>query len=232
LKHALLALLLAAPAAAQDRAAEIEFENHLVELEAKQAAIAADRKRKEGVIEATLVAMNDGPIVSGRLHAHMTAKDISVKLGTDVQTEAVSVTDRAGKVTIWLSPALAAYPRVYGPLIARELAESYYAGMRASAERSYMIRASAGLVWLELGGELSRYPVIEGLTGARVSAVESIIDIWARNDARTALDRIGQADGVPGLYDVPVKTDAERASIEADNKAFVAFLLEEREIKR
>jgi hypothetical protein len=232
LKHALLALLLAAPAAAQDRAAEIDFENSLRELEAQQAATAAERKRKEGVIETTLVAMNDGPIVAGRLYAHMIDKGVSVKLGSEVQTDAVSVTVRDGKTTIWLAPSLPAYPRVYAPLIARELAASYYAGMRASAERSYMIRASAGLVWLELGGELSRYPVIEGLTGARVSAVESIIDLWARNDAQTALERAGQADGVPGLYDVPVKTDAERASIEADNKAFVAFLLEERELKR
>jgi len=226
MKYAILALILAVPAVAQDRAAEIDWENYQQELVVKKAAQAVERAKSIGVIERTLVAMNDGPEAGGKVVAYMNEKGVEVKLGSDVQTDAVGVTVREGKTTLWLNPSLPAYPRVYGPLIAKEIAALMYAGMPACAERAYMVRGTAGRVWLELGGEPSNLPVIEGLKALKVPAVSEAMGAWATDAAQMALYKIGQADALPELHDM--KGGAE---LEAANKLFVAFLLDEREIR-
>lgn len=227
MKYAILALMLAAPAAAQDRSAEIDWENHLQDLEAKKAAQSVERAKSIAAIERTLVAMNDGPEAAGRVVAYMNEKDIEVKLGEDVQAEPVRVTVRDGKTTIRLSPSLPAYPRVYGPLIAKEVAALMYAGMPACAERAYMVRGTAGRVWVELGGEPSSLPVIEGLTGAKVPAVSEAMGAWATDAAQMALYKIGQAENLPELYELK-----ESPAVEAANKRFVSFLLDERDLRQ
>ena len=226
MKHAILALFLAVPAVAQDRAAEIDFENHLQELETKNAAKAVERAKSIAAIERTLVAMNDGPEAGGRVVSYLSDKSIEVKLGSDVQTEPVSVTVRSGKTTIWLAPSLPAYPRVFGPLIAKEAAALMYADMPASAERSYMVRGTAGRVWIELGGEPSKLPVIEGLKDLAVPAVSEAMGAWATDAAQMALYKIGQAENLPELYELK-----ESPAVEAANKRFVIFLLDERDAR-
>lgn len=226
MKYAILALILAVPAAAQDRAAEIDWDNHLQDLESRKAARSVERAKSIAAIERTLVAMNDGPEAAGRVVAYLNDKGVEVKLGSDVQTEAVSVTVRGARKTIWLSPSLPAYPRVYGPLIAKEAAAMMYADMPACAERSYMIRGTAGRVWIELGGEPSNLPVIEGLKGLAVPAVSEAMGAWATDAAQMALYKIGQAESLPELYELK-----ESPAVEAANKAFVIFLLDEREIR-
>lgn len=225
MKHAILALILSVPAAAQDRAAEIDFENQLQEMESAQAK-AVERAKAIAAIERTIVAMNDGPEAGGRVVAYMNDKGIEVKLGSDVQTEAVSVTVREGKTTLWLNPSLPAYPRVYGPLIAKAIAAKMYADMPACAERSYMVRGTAGRVWLELGGEPSKLPVIEGLKGLAVPAVSEAMGAWATDAAQMALYKIGQAENLPELYEL-----GESPANEAANKRFVIFLLDERDAR-
>ncbi|MEQ1918197.1 MAG: hypothetical protein ABL955_03285 [Elusimicrobiota bacterium] len=227
MKYAILALILAVPAVAQDRAAEIEWDNHVQELESKKIAQLAERAKSIAAIERTLVAMNDGPEAGGLVVAYMNDKGIEVKLGSDVQTDPVSVTNRAGKAIIWLNPSLPAYPRVYGPLIAKEIAALMYADMPACAERSYMVRGTAGRVWIELGGEPSNLPVIEGLTGAKVPAVSEAMGAWATDAAQMALYKIGQAEYLPELYELK-----DAPAVEAANKRFVIFLLDEREIRQ
>jgi hypothetical protein len=226
LKYAILALLLAVPAVAQDRAAEIDFENHLQDLESKNAAKAVERAKSIAAIERTLVAMNDGPEGAGRVVAYLNDKSIEVKLGSDVQTEPVSVTVRSGKTTIWLAPSLPAYPRVFGPLIAKEVAALMYADMPACAERSYMVRGTAGRVWIELGGEPGKLPVIEGLKDLAVPAVSEALGAWATDAAQMALYKIGQAENLPELYELK-----ESPAVEAANKRFVIFLLDERDLR-
>ena len=227
MKYAILALILAVPAVAQDRAAEIEWDNHVQELESKKIAQLAERAKSIAAIERTLVAMNDGPEAGGLVVAYMNDKGIEVKLGSDVQTDPVSVTNRAGKAILWLNPSLPAYPRVYGPLIAKEIAALMYADMPACAERSYMVRGTAGRVWIELGGEPSNLPVIEGLTGAKVPAVSEAMGAWATDAAQMALYKIGQAENLPELYELK-----DAPAVEAANKRFVIFLLDEREIRQ
>lgn len=236
MKHALLALLAVSvviPAAAQDRSAEIEWENRLRELEQEKAAQTVERAKKVAAIETTLVAMNDGVEMSGEIVAYLRDEGIEVKLGSSVQTEPVSVTTRDGKTVIWLAESLPAYPRVYGPLIARAVAERKLAGYPASAERAYMIRGVAGRVWLELGGEPSALPVIEGTKGLAVPAVSEAMGAWATDSAQMALYKIGSAENLPELYELQsaAKTQAEKDALEAANKRFVAFLLAERDAR-
>lgn len=225
MRYALAALLLASPALAQNRAAEIDFQNALEEAQA--AAKAATAKR--AAIERTLVAMNDGVEAGGVVVAYLRDKAISVVPA--VQPEAVKVVMVAGKPEIRLSVDLPAYPRVYGPLIAKEVAAMIYADMPACAERSYMRRAVAARVWVELGGEFSKLPVIEGLTGDKVSAVSDEIAVWGdKNGAEMALYKVGEAEklsSIPELQD-SAKDAAAKAKLDAANARFVAFLIDER----
>ncbi len=227
LKYAILALILTVPAFAQDRAAEIDWQNHLQDLEAGKAAQSVARAKSIAAIERTLVAMNDGPEAGGRVVTYMNEKGIEIKLGSDVQTAPVSVTVRAGKTILWLNPSLPAFPRVYGPLIAKEIATRMYADMPACAERAYMVRGTAGRVWIELGGEPSKLPVIEGLNGLKVPSVSEAMGAWATDGAQMALYKIGQAENLPELYELK-----DAPAVEASNKRFVIFLLDEREIRQ
>lgn len=220
---ALAALLLAVPAAAQNRAAEIDFENSL-----REAGLAKSAQSRAAV-ERTLVAMNDGPEAGGRVVAYLRERGIEVSVKS--QAEAVKTESVKGRTSIFLSDALPAYPRVYGPLIAKEIAALTLADMPACAERSYMRRATAGRVWTELGGEPSRLPVVEALTGDKVPAVSDEISAWAdKGGAEMALYRIGEAEKLPSLPDMmdAAKDAAERAKLEAANARFVAFLIDEK----
>ena len=152
--------------------------------------------------------------------------ETKVKLASDVQTDPVSVTVRAGKAIIWLNPTLPAYPRVFGPLIAKEVATLMRADMPDCAERAYTVRGTAGRVWIELGGEPSNLPVIEVVKGLKVPAVSEAMGAWATDAAQMALYKIGQAENLPELYEMK-----DAPAIEAANKRFVIFLLDERDIR-
>lgn len=220
---ALAALLLTVPAAAQNRAAEIDFENSLQESGLAKAAQA------RAAVERAMVAMNDGPEAGGKVVAYLRERGIEVSV--KAQAEASKTVVEKGRASITLSDALPAYPRVYGPLIAKEAAAMMLADMPACAERSYMRRATAGRVWTELGGEPSKLPVVEGLTGDKVPAVSDEISVWAdKGGAEMALYRIGEAEKLASLPDMmdAVKDPAERAKLEAANARFVAFLIDEK----
>lgn len=224
MKYAALALLLAAvPAAAQNRAAEIDFENALRDstlLKSVQNAAAVER---------TLVAMNDGPEASGKVVSYL--RDHGIEVTVKPQAEAVKTVVEKGRTSIVLSESVPAYPRVYGALIAKEIAALMLADMPACAERSYMRRATAGRVWTELGGEPSKLPVIEPLTGDKVAAVSDEITLWTdKGGAEMSLYKIGEAEkllSLPELIDT-AKDAAVKAKLEAANARFVAFLIDEK----
>ena len=111
---ALAALLLAVPAAAQNRAAEIDFENSLQESSLLKSA------QNSAAIERTLVAMNDGPEAGGKVVSYLREHDIKVSVKS--QPEAVKTVVEKGRTSITLSDSMPAYPRVYGALIAKEIA--------------------------------------------------------------------------------------------------------------
>lgn len=222
---ALAALLLAVPAVAQNRAAEIDFQNALEDAQ----AAAKSSTAKQAAIERALVAMNDGPEAGGAVVAYIRAHGVSVRPAT--QAEAVKTVVKDGKTVITLSDALPSFPRVYAPLIAKEVAALMYADMPACAERSYMRRAVAARVWTELGGEPAKLPVIEGTTGDRVAAVSDEIAPWAdKNGAEMALYKIGELEklsSIPDLTDA-AKDPAVKAKLDAANAKFVAFLIDEK----
>ncbi len=227
MKNAALVLLLAAaPVAAQDRAAEIDFANAL-----REAQAAAATARNVAAVERTLVAMNDGVGAGETVVAYI--REHAVRVVVAAQEEAVKTTKDAAGTVISLSDALPAYPRVYGPLIASETSRLLFADMPESAERAYMRRATAGRVWLELGGSPATLPVIEPLVGAPVPAVYAEIGVWATEGAQMALYRAGEAENLPELYELNNGADeARRAVIAAAERRFTAFLLDERFIRQ
>ena len=218
---ALAALLLSVPAAAQDRAAEIDFENALRDSKIKSV-------QNRAAVERTLVAMNDGVEAGGKVVSYL--RDRGIEISVVSQSEASKTVVETGRTRITLSDALPAYPRVYGPLIAKEIAALMYADMPVCSERSYMRRATAGRVWTELGGEPSKLPVVEPLTGGKVSAVSDEISFWAGKDGvEMALYKIGEAEklgSIPELQQVAGKLELVKLS-EA-NARFVAFLMDEK----
>lgn len=220
---ALAALLLAIPAAAQNRAVEIDFENALRDSTLLKAA------QNSAAVERTLVAMNDGPEAGGKVVAYLREHDIQVSVKS--QPEAAKTVVEKGRTSITLSDSLPAYPRVYGALIAKEIAALMYADMPACAERSYMRRATAGRVWTELGGEPSSFPVVEAFTGDKVSAVSDEITFWTdKSGAEMALYKIGEAEKLNSLPDLTdaAKDSAVKTKLEAANARFVAFLIDEK----
>lgn len=208
MKTSLFVLLMAAsiPAFAQNRAAEIDFEN-----------ARADAARARA-LQSALVAMNDGPEAGGAVTRLLDEKGITVAFAA--QTEPARTATIAGKTVITLSETLPAHPRVYAPLIAAEAAKGMFADMPASAERSYMRRAIAARVFAELGGEFKSLPVVDG---DAAPAVKAAVAAWL-TDAQTALQDAGRADGVPSLSDLKATGDAEQK--------FVAFLMNERDARR
>lgn len=223
MKYAALALLLAVPAAAQNRAAEIDFENALNDSNMLKAA------HNAAAVERAMVAMNDGPEAGGKVVEYIRANAVSVSVKD--QPEAVKTVLTKGLAAITLSASLPMYPRVLAPLIAKEVAALMLADMPACAERSYMRRAIAGRVWTELGGEPSKLPVVEPLTGDKVSAVSDEITPWTdKGGAEMALYKIGEAEklaALPDLIDI-AKDAASKARYEAANARFVAFLIDEK----
>jgi len=223
LKYAALALLLAVPAAAQNRAAEIDFEN------AVQDAKLAESAQRAAAVERAMIAMNDGPEAGGKVVEFVRSHNIEVIMKS--QTEASKTVVANGRTSIVLSSSLPLYPRVLAPLIAKEAAALMLADMPLCAERSYMRRAIAGRVWTELGGEPSKLPVVEPLTGDKVSAVSDEITPWTdKGGAEMALYRIGEAETLPALPDLidVAKDAASKAKYEAANARFVAFLIDEK----
>ena len=219
---ALAALLLAVPAAAQDRAAEIDFENALQDSQIAKSA------QSRAAVERTLVAMNDGPESGGKIVAYLRERGIQVTV--KAQPEASKTTTDRNNVNITLSDSLPAYPRVYGALIAKEVAALMYSDMPACSERAYMRRATAGRVWLELGGEPAKLPVIEPLTGDKVAAISDEISLWTdKGGAEMALYKIGQAEK---LYSIPELQEAAgkiaAVKLQEANARFVAFLIDEK----
>lgn len=233
--HALaLALTLAVPSFAQNRAAEIDFENQLRDLQAKQAKAraAAEEERAareaaeaERVVRSTLDAMADGNPAGEAAVGFLREAGIRVSLAKQNEPAKVVVMSD-GTRNLRLSTALPKYPRALAPHIARVAMELKLAAMPDSAEREYMIRSTVARAWLELGGERTTLPVIEPLTGYRNAAVAEYMAPWLNNRAEMALYRIGQLTGKKEL--AAIETPEARAA----EKAFVEFLLAENEWRR
>lgn len=224
----LLAVALALPAAAQN----VDF---------------AKMGKEATAVQAALVAMNDGNPMG------MKVADAIRQSGAMVAFEPMGgrSTIRIGKdgtPIIVLDSALAKTPRVLGPRIAREASKMLLTGMPESAEKLYMARSIEVRVWLELGGEPRDLPVIDATSGAKDAAMASEFKQWLDEKPEMLLYKLGQAAGVD---DIPTQQEALRVrlqttfstpeliserrrqlgALETANRAFVQFLLEEKEWK-
>lgn len=219
-----LLVLLALPAAA-GRPSDDQFQESLQAIRQESGLRSADI----AAIERTLVAMNDGVGAGEKVVAFIREKGLRIVVAA--QAEPV----RTDGGVISLSDALPPYPRVYGPLIASEVARRMFADMPPCAEQAYMRRATAGRVWLELGGRPGTLPVVEPLTGAQVRAIADEIGSWVSQDgAQLTLSKAGEAENLPEL---PAMLDGAKdpkvyADLAVANSRFVAFLLDERPFRQ
>jgi hypothetical protein len=220
-------LLLAAPAVAQNRAAEIDFENALRESLEKAQKAAADAK---AVDEALAMIRDTGGMSATVIDRY---DELGAKVVVRAQAESSKTTIEEGRTVISLSDALPRLKVAYAAMIAYEIGKSMHADMPACAERSYMARGVAGLVWLELYGDPAKLPVIDPFTGAQVPAVYDVIGSWASEGAEMALYKISEAESLPRLPEMMEgKSGAELETLEAANKRFVAFRINESAARR
>jgi hypothetical protein len=221
----IFAALALAAAAALPVSAQLAYPDGL----GAQARAAADKsKARTRALDAALVAMNDGPEAGGLVLRALDEAKIGVSFATQDAAVATGVVN--GKPAILLSDALPAHPRVYAPLIAAEAAKGLFSDMPACAEREYMRAAIAARVFAELGGDFKSLPVVDG---DRVPAVRDAVAAWTQ-DAQTALETISKATGLLRIPDLQsAARDAKQtAELDAANKSFVSFLIDERDARR
>lgn len=227
MKTALAVLVLAAANASAQivRAPEISYPSG-VAASAKSAAEAA--KARARAVETTVVALNDGIEPGVRVSQWLQDKGVSVYTAT--QPEAVKTVVAGGKTSIVLSDKLPAHPRVYGPLIAQEAAKALYADMPASGERSYMVMATAAQVFYALGGDFNELPKVDG---DDAPAVKAAVEAWI-DPVESTVDELAKRDGVPTIPELQqrAKDPKTAEALAAADKRFVAFLLDERELRQ
>lgn len=214
----------------QARAAEQAYEAQQAAISAQAAAArrAAEAAQvRSRALDAAMTAMNDGPEAGGRVIAFLNEHRIVVEFAA--QDEAVKTGAVNGRAAILLSDRLPAHPRVYAPLIALESARRMYAGMPACAERAYMRSATAARVFAELGGERAKLPLVDG---DKAEAVAAAVVAWT-SDAQTALYELGRAENLPELPELQeaAKDPGAAAALDAANRRFTAFLLDERDAR-
>lgn len=174
---AVLMIAVVGPIAAMDlRDPESVAQERVAEARAATQA-SAERAR---MLDATLNALDGvaGELIEDVLDRDQIAIDFAA-LSVPVQSELIG-----GKMTIHLSDALPAHPRVYGPLIAHEVLRrapfmiNEKQAMPECAEYAYMRAATVARVFYELGGEFKKLPMVDG---DRVDIIQDIVGAWLPN---------------------------------------------------
>jgi|GEM_PF-1851571 len=228
---ALLALAVVAPVSAQEyrQAQAAAAQERYEQMIAAQTATTRDGQGgrvRSLTVDATLTAMNDGPEAGGWVSRLLDEDKLGVYTVTQAEAVKSGVVD--GRPAILLSDALPAHPRVYGPLIAAEAAKSMFTDMPACAEREYMRVAVAARVFAELGGDFKALPKVDG---DDAPAVKAAVGRWA-DGAERALEDAGRASGLPLLADIKPTAAQPAAALDAADKRYVAFLMEESDVRR
>lgn len=231
MKTSLAALVLAAAVNASAQVVRAPEPGSAAVVAGQVAAVRASAdagRARARALETTLTALNDGIEAGGRVTAWITDKQVSVYTAT--QPEAAKTVVAGGKTAIVLSDALPAHPRVYGPLIAHEAAQAIYADMPASGERSYMVMATAARVFAELGGDFNALPTVDG---DAAPAVKAVVEYWL-DSPQGVIDELARRDGVKIIPDLQqeAKDPKTAAALDAANRRFVAFLLDERDARQ
>lgn len=200
----------------------------------------SQQSKQEKALRETVTAMNDGNSAGELVLRYLGGMD--VVFAKQSEPSKIAQSGPHGERTLYLSDALPMFPRVLGLAIAEAAAQSMFSDMSRCAERDYMEQSVAARVWLELGGEKDKLPVLEPLTGYVNAELASGIMGWMIRPAESALEAIGIADNVPSLmtlqddnrkcldsgnYHVMPMCQEEKAKLEADNERFVSLLKDE-----
>jgi len=249
---AALAALFAAPGSAEGLDLEslfsLKIAGTLGEMQAQKPIQDPLKVKRINAISRTLLAMNDGPEIGGRVVAAIKDQGLLIDIRKQAATSELVSAD-ASHPAIFISETVTLYPRALAPLIARETAKLMLADMPVCAEKHYMARSLEVRTWIELGGDKTRLPVIEPLDGYTDTALSADFKLWLDNKSEMALYRIGQATGTKDLMEQesevqaqisklkpgdPARAKLEKtcAELEAANKRFVAFLLAENDWRR
>lgn len=207
-----------------------------------------ERAPRANAIATTLTAMQDGNEVGTLVHDAVLARKVRIEFRA--QKAASELVEEEGQApVITLRADLPLYPRVLGPLIAREASRLMYETMIESAEKEYIRVSLQVRTWLELGGEAATLPVIEPLTGYADASLADDFGPWLKPGSEAALHEIGRRTGTeiipvlqdsiaaelqPGKHGAAVREVLEKikAALESDNKRFVDFLIAENEWRR
>lgn len=214
----------------QARAAEQAYEASQAAISGQAAAArraAENAKVRSRTLEATLTRMRCGRDAGMAAAEYLDRSGIEVYFATQPQPVAESLVN--GRTAITLSDALPPNSTVYAALIAWQAAKGMYADMPAVAERVYMRSATAARVFVEFDGKMAALPMVGQ---DKAEAVAAAVFAW-KDDAQTALERAGQSEGVPELPELQEKASDPKtaAALEAANKRFTDFLLDEREAR-
>lgn len=211
-------LLLASLASAQNRAAEIDFQNQLDSLRLEQKKV----NDRAAAVEQTFVGMNDGVDVGGQVHDYIKERRISV----------VYAPLQGGIV---IPEKTAAYPRAIAPILARYAAEKTFADMPDCAEKQYMILSWEARSWIELGGDPKALPVIEHLVSYQDVELADRMKLWLAGGMgrEMALDNVARATNTKKIYELEDNASKARlAELSRANKRFTQFLADEDEWRR
>jgi hypothetical protein len=202
---AALVLILAAPVGAQEyrqqqaRAAEEAYA-------AMQAAAAETHNPSvySGIrgraLDATIDAMNSGPVAAGRVMRFLDQNKIDVQFATQSARVGSGIVN--GRASVLLSDGLYPAPPIYAALIAAEASKSMYAGMPDCAERDYMRLATVARVYVELGGAINPS---EAEQGRQDNVIYASIKVWAAGPEKgvAALVFVNHVPTLAGAPDSP-----------------------------
>jgi hypothetical protein len=191
---------------------------------AAQVQLGQNHKQRLAALESAMTNMNDGPQMGGEVVSWV--RDHKTEIRFEDQKQ-VSRTDNKGAVVLdWQIPA---YPRPIAARVAWEVAAMMVADMPASSEKEYMRRSITARAWLELGGDASRLPFLEPVSGEKDEALSQEMKLWLDNKAEMALYKIGEATKTKSVMELmdEEKDPAKREALNAANKRFVDFLIAE-----
>jgi hypothetical protein len=205
-------VLLAALASAQNRAAEIDFQNQLDSLRAEQKKVSDN----SAAVESALTAMNDGPLVGGEVVDAIRSRKLTVVYAP--LTGGVVISEKTPRQNAAIAPVLA-----------RAAAEIVFAGMPDCAEKNYMIQSWEARSWIEMYGDPKTLPAIA--PGYEDKELAARITQWlGRGNREMALELISKATKTKIIPDLEAdaSTAAEKATLAEANKRFTEFLWIER----
>lgn len=207
---------------------------------------AADEASDRAALERALTNMTCGGRVGEQLAEIVRAKAARISIRFAQQNEPIVRTDANGVATFTLTDRVKDSSRGIAVYLAKLFAPELLRDMADSHEKAYMIRSYELRAWLELGGDPAGLPAIDG--GYRDQALSDEFKVWLGN-SEAALGALGRAAGWKPLSELiseqedfmraarltpegSAREQAKLDALKADDRRFVAQLIEDGALKR